>query len=255
VNNPGDEKEFFDLHEADEEITGGDRSYEVSYYESQTDANQANDSLSSPYENTENNQTIYIRVENENGCVVTENITLTLVVNPSPDLPDDLGPIEVCDANNDGHEEFDLEAITDSIQIGQPHVEVSYHLTEETAERGTNPINSSEDFENTDPDNQTIWVRAENEHTACYAVSSLDLIVVPSPEIQGLEDLYVCDDNDDGFAVFDLTLNADNIFGNEPADDLEITYHEDADAADNGESPIAVPTNYTNVTNPQAIFV
>src|SRR5699024_3093808 len=102
VNNPGDEKEFFDLHEADEEITGGDRSYEVSYYESQSDADQANDSLSSPYENTENNQTIYIRVENEHGCVVTENITLTLVVNPLPDLPDDLGPIEVCDANNDG---------------------------------------------------------------------------------------------------------------------------------------------------------
>src|SRR5699024_8996694 len=82
-------------------------------------------------------------------------------------------------------------------------------------------------------------------------------IVLESPEIQDLEDLYVCDDEtQSGFAVFDLTVNEENIFGGEAApEDVVVTYHETQEDGETGSNAIAVPSHYTNVTNPQRIYV
>src|SRR5699024_7672640 len=217
-------------------------------------ADKARDTLTSPYENVTNNQTVYIRVENEYGCVVTEGITLTLVVNPLPTL-EGFERYEICDPDNDGFAEFDLDEFTSDIQYGQPNVEVSYHLTEIDAENGSSAINTSGPYENTKPDEQTIWVRAKNTKTGCINVEPLELIVVPSPEIQDLKDLYECE-GEDGFAIFDLTENEDSIFGGQTVpDDVVITYHVKQSDAEEGLHPIVLPTDYTNVTNPQTIFV
>ena len=76
---PGDELEPFDLESKTDEITGGDLTISVTYYETQADADAGTNALVSPYTNIENPQTIFIRAEDLNtGCVVSQGITLSL---------------------------------------------------------------------------------------------------------------------------------------------------------------------------------
>ena len=77
--------EPFDLESKTDEITGGNPIIEVTYYETQADADAGTNALVSPYTNIENPQTIFIRADDLNtGCVVSQGITLSLVVNPLP---------------------------------------------------------------------------------------------------------------------------------------------------------------------------
>ncbi|MFD1286168.1 hypothetical protein ACFQ3R_14875, partial [Mesonia ostreae] len=131
------------------------------------------------------------------------------------------------------------------------------------AQNGVDAIDTTELYTNVNINTQTIYVRAENTGitgggTECYVTRTLELIVVPAPalESEGLEDLYVCDDDSaDGFAVFNLTQNEDLMFGDQDPTDLVVTYHESLVAAESGTPKIAVPTNYTNIVNPQMIWV
>ncbi|PZD76391.1 hypothetical protein DNG35_12100, partial [Mesonia sp. K7] len=233
-------------------------SLEVTYYATQADADAGTNPLTSPYTNTVNNQTIYVRVEDEDtGCFVSQGFTLTLVVNPlpSPQVPTD--PLEVCDVDNDGFVEFDLAAQVPIIQNGETDVTITFHLTQTAAESGNQAIDTSQPFGISSANNQTIYVRATNDLTGCYVVEPLTLEVVPSPTIEDLEDLYVCDDATlDGFAMFDLTQNTPNVLGLQDPNEVTVSYHETQADAELGQNAIAVPSQYTNiVANTQQIFV
>ena len=256
VNNSGDEQEEFNLTDATLEINGGDTSIDVKYYETQSDADNDTNALTSPYENTSNNQTIYIRAEDsDTGCFVSTGYTLTLTVNPlpSPEIPDD--PIEVCDVDNDGIAEFDLGNLTSEIIGGEPNIAITYHRTQASANSGGNPIDTSLPYGVSGSGSQMIYVRATNTNTDCFVTGELELISVASPEIANLEDLYVCDDNADGFAVFDLTQNNPNIIGSQNSADLIISYHTTQNDAETGDNAIIVPSMYTNTVNGQTIYV
>ncbi|WP_121667039.1 PKD domain-containing protein, partial [Mesonia aquimarina] len=176
-----DEVGLFDLTSKTPEITGGDNSLSVSYYESQADLdNDQAIASADAYENISNEQTVQVKVSNASGC---ESFTsLTLVVTPNPSIAEELAALEVCDIDNDGFEEFDLESYKSVILDGEPNVSVSYHLTEDAADLGVNPIDTSAPY-GTSNLAQTIWVRVTNtgpngdDGTGCYVVRSLELIV------------------------------------------------------------------------------
>ena len=67
-------------------------------------------------------------------------------------------------------------------------------------------------------------------------------------------DLAICDDiSNDGIAEFDLNvLNPEVLGGQNPAD-FSVTYHINQANADNGTNALNMP--YTNVTNPQLIYI
>ena len=65
---------------------------------------------------------------------------------------------------------------------------------------------------------QTIWVRIENGYTGCFALTRLDLKVVPIPNANLTPDpIALCDNDDDGDATngfvqtFDLTTAVTDI--------------------------------------------
>ena len=106
-NNTGDEVEEFTLEDSIAQVLNGQTGISITFYETQQDADDATSPIESPYTNTSNAQTIYLRGENDiTGCYST--ITLDLRVNPipSPAIPD---PIEVCDEDNDGFTFFDIQ--------------------------------------------------------------------------------------------------------------------------------------------------
>ena len=251
-NNPGDEVEEFTLEDSIGQVLQGQTGIGITFYETQEDADNATNPIVSPYTNTSNAQTIYLRGENEiTGCYST--ITLDLRVNPipSPVVPE---PIEECDEDNDGFTFFTVEANEVDIINGELDIVLSYYETMTNAENAIDPIISP--YYNIVPDSQIIFVRAENIVTGCINIVEQELVTIPSPELPLIiEDIIVCDDDYDGIAVFDLTQRDEDIFGEQSTTDFGLTYHETLIDAETGENPIVNTTSYQNLTNPQTIFV
>ena len=208
-NNPGDEVEEFTLEDSIGQVLQGQTGIGITFYETQEDADNATNPIISPYTNTSNAQTIYLRGENEiTGCYST--ITLDLRVNPipSPVIPD---PIEECDEDNDGFTFFTVDANEADIINGELDIILSYYETMTNAENAVAPIISP--YYNIVPDSQIIFVRAENIVTGCFTIIEQELVTIPSPELPLIiEDIVVCDDDYDGVTVFDLTQRDEDIF-------------------------------------------
>ena len=251
-NNPGDEIEEFTLEDSIGQVLQGQTGIGITFYETQEDADNATNPIASPYTNTSNAQTIYLRGENEiTGCYST--ITLDLRVNPipSPVVPD---PIEECDEDNDGFTFFNVEDNEVDIINGELDIVLSYYETTTNAENAVDPIISP--YYNIVPDSQIIFVRAENIVTGCFTIVEQELVTIPSPELPLIiEDIVVCDDDYDGITVFDLSQRDEDIFGEQSTTDFGLTYHETLIDAETGENPIINTTSYQNLTNPQTIFV
>tara|TARA_R110002033_G_scaffold167219_1_gene206254 strand:- start:2035 stop:4542 length:2508 start_codon:yes stop_codon:yes gene_type:complete len=200
---------LFDLTVLNAQVLGAQSSidYTVTYHETQTDADNDVNAISSPYTNIVSNvQTIYIRVEDIN----TDNAAMTtvnLIVNPIPSpTPSELLPaLTLCDDTNtgDGIEIFDLtenELIIINGEVGQS---VSYYITEFDAFSDSNVISNPTQFSNfTSP--QTIYVKVTSDTTGCFAVVNFDIIVNPSPEV----DLGMSEQNYCGFNSITLEANS-----------------------------------------------
>ena len=205
--------------------------------------------LPSPYLNDTNPQTIFVRGENVNTlCFVSLGVTLDLVVNPLPS-PVTPTPLEVCDIDNDGLAEFILTDKDAEIIGGEPGVVVSYHETLFDAESGTLPLASP--YANIDPFSQVVYVRAQYDEapvgTGCFRVIELELKTTPTPIIDiDLPALVECADTD--FTVFNLTDQADFIYGTQDPLDYTLTYYTDAADAEAGVNAIANPSAFTNTS-------
>lgn len=105
-------------------------------------------------------------------------------------------------------------------------------------------------FTNTIRDRETIIARvAHDNNECCYSEISFDLIVNKLPDISSVMDLNACDNDDDGFALFDLEQVKASILENESNIDIEFYY-------ENG-SLIQQPLNLTsnNVISEETITI
>ncbi len=247
----------FDLTQNNALITGGDITLQVFYYETLADQT-ANNPIVTPesYQNTSNPQVVYISVYNQTGCSATTTITLNVLPIPTPVTPTDL---EECDADNDGFAQFDLTQKDAEIIGGQLGVTVSYYVLESDAQAGTPTIPDPTTYQNINPNVQTIWARAEftipPNDSGCFAVVPLNLVVLPTPVIDTLPDLLLCDTDGNNEETFDLTQQEPLIYGTQdPTDFLPVTYYDNPTDAQSGTGNIAVPTAYTG-TDGQVIYV
>jgi gliding motility-associated-like protein len=152
------------------------------------------------------------------GEILDDDIVVTIHDTPIATSPA-IG-IVLCDTDNDGLEDFYLESKTYEIENGQTNVMVTYHESEIFARAGAAPQSSPYSSGNT-----TIWARIENSaNTICYDVTSFDLMVTPSPNIIKPPDLQACDNDTDGFTIFNLDDQTPIVLNGQT---LDITYYED----------------------------
>ena len=256
VNNPGDEQEGFTLEDVNAEILNGQAGITLSYYETQLDAENGTSPITSLYTNTSTVQTIFVRAENNaTGCYST--ITFTIRVNPipTPTPSDQLPDLELCDVINtgDGEEVFDLTANEVTILNGELGVTASYHTTSEDAEEGINPILDPVNYTNVESPEQEIYVRITKDVTGCYVVVNFTLIVHPLPEVVAVTDFIQCELNTDGLASFDLSSKDSEVLNGQDPTQFIVSYHDDLLDAESGMN--ALGSTYTNLINPQQIFV
>ncbi len=172
----------------------------VSYYLSQSDADNNVNALSSSYTNTESVETLYARAESALGCYSITSFVL--IVNTSPVITEP-SDFEVCDDETlDGFALFDLESKTAEILGDLVNVNISYHESQADAETGLNSLSAL--YNNTLVP-QTIYVRVSDITFGCYSVASFNLIVKDCSDSGVLEINAFYDANTD--SIFDSDEN------------------------------------------------
>src|SRR5690606_12628285 len=150
-------------------------------------------------------------------------------------------------------EGWDLTLADADIIASEPDVTVTYYTTREAAEAGEPGTEIVMPFTNTVPFAQTVYARVEKDvppaFLGCYTIVELQLIVIPAPDapIAPFQDPFIgWDDNGNGSATFDLTLQDAGIIGNQTASDFTpITYYDTSyDDALAGINAIGNPQAY-----------
>ncbi|MFN9898966.1 MAG: hypothetical protein ACK55Z_09280, partial [bacterium] len=91
-----------------------------------------------------------------------------------------------------------------SILLGQTGMDVTFYPSLAEAQNNTNAITNLQ-YTNAIIYVQTLGIRITNTTTGCYVISTMDIRVEPLPTLIPPSDPYtICDDNQDGFANFDL---------------------------------------------------
>ncbi|MCW5520982.1 hypothetical protein J1N09_14120, partial [Aureitalea sp. L0-47] len=179
--------------------------FSVSYHPTQGDADANTNAHPNPYDATAPSETIYVRVENNAtpACYATDSFVVDIFEVPPVIIPT---PLEVCDEiPNDGFAEFDLTSKDAEITGGNPNASVTYHLSFMSAQAATFPLASP--YTNATAGFQTVFARVENiNNPDCFDIVPLDLQVNDSPAITDpISDYFLCDNDQDGIEVFDLT--------------------------------------------------
>jgi len=258
-------------------INLGDFTLDVVYYATLADQ-AANLPIATPnaYQNVITpQQQIFVSAFSEQGCAATSTFYITVEPNP---VTGDPGVLIACDSNNDGFAEFDLSTATDPITLLDPALSVTYHGTYLDANSGSLPLPNlytNEDIYNdlpiTDPLDPLfgtggVWARVTTLANSCHRVVPFGLEVHAAPIAVTPEPLHACDDAvADGFTEFDLTVVEPEVLDTLDPTQFDIYYYVDnADAVIAGDlaltapdfsAAIPNPTNYTNLTNPQDVYV
>src|SRR5690554_4901603 len=257
-----DQQSYFDLTSRNAEVTGGNTTLAVTWFETFADE-AADNPIADPtaYLNTATPQTMVARVSSAADCRTL--VTLTLIVNPVPNAIAPT-PLVVCDADNEGYAYFTLTDKDDEIANGNPGLTITYHGTLEDAQNNQNIL--AIPYTNTTPWNDIVYARVVDGVTGCLVIVELPLEVRLSPNLTTPTPLVYCEAvQGSGTAVFDLTSKeAEMLDGTDPTH-IDFYYYEDqADAIIAGDlaltnpnysAAIVSPAAYTNIANPQTVYV
>lgn len=259
-------EEFFDLTEATSQI---DPIYELSFHFSEADAQNNENPITDPenFQNTENPQTIYIRVSNPD-CFLIDSFTVEVIPCPLPDATIELPEISACRDRELllPFTVYNLEATAPlpantSIAFYTDGVLLALSQTQQNI-----PIGGSENGEielllpDSLPNTFTITTVVDDDGNGNGAVEELrednnsftQTITFESiPPIPNLPDILECDEGFDT-AVFNLTQQDD--FISTGPDDV-VQYFTTMENALENTNPISNPSQYQNGTDPQTIYV
>ncbi len=257
--------EYFDLTEAVEI----DPIYNLSFHLTETDAIDNLNPIPNPenFHNTENPQTIYIRVSNPD-CFLIDNFTVTVISCPLPDATIDFPETTACRGRI-----LHLPFTVYNLEATGPlpaNVSVAFYwqdiLLGLSSTQNYIPIGGSETGEaelelpEELPDSFSMtavvdddgnghgsveeWNEDNNSFTRTISFESI-------PPIPNLPNLLKCNE---GFerAIFDLTVQDELI---RTGSDDSVHYFTTSDDAFANTNPIENPSEYQNGNNPQTIYV
>lgn len=251
-NDPSDGITTIDLSVKDDEITSGDTNLFVTYHYNALDADTGNNPIPIPYINTNTpTESLFVRVVNTTtGCYTTS--TLTVEVTNSPIVNREPVPLDGCDSDHDGTDNFDLtQAINDILQ-GLTGVTTTFHESYDDANEGINPIANETNYQNITPDVQTVFVRVEDNTTGCASVVSLEIHTNLLLTGTDTGEFALCDDGtNDGVEDFNLFVVETYIANELPG--ITVTFYETQTDYDNN-NPLDKNQIYT-ASNPTNLIV
>jgi gliding motility-associated-like protein len=205
-----------------------------------SDINHLN--LSIPYENLSNPQTIYVRINSPN-C--TEFEEFELIVAPyfeSGQIPDQT----YCDVDQDLLTDVPLHEFDNDVRgsFGNDH-RVLYYLTQANANNKVNPVrrisNTTNPF--------TVYAELISP-TGCSDIQPMQITILPAPMSLEPADIVICDTDQDGFFMIDLTSQESQITTDS---NRSFSYYNNLTSAKLGAVPIFMPRAYNAQT--ESIFI
>lgn len=194
-------------------------------------------------------ETITAEVYNKanSSCKSTTNFTIDVFDTPKPSTS--VSKISLCDntsigTDTDGKVVFDLSQRATEILNGLSATQfvLSYYKDAALTQNISNPSA----YQNTNA-TETIYVKVVNkDNLNCIALTSFQIEVMALPTINTTVDLKQCDDNIDGFSVFNLEEAIAKITSNAAVE--TISFYKTIADAQNNSNPIANRTAYTNQT-------
>lgn len=188
----------FDLTIRKDQITNGDDTIVLSYFETQTDLDN-NNPIPIPTRHTINSltETVIVLARGSNECTTQINLELQTILYANLSSAPDL---EECEIDNNGYDYFDLTLRISDIFNGldATDFEVRYYENEMAAIEGNSDmIQVPTNFLNTQINTQTIYIRVKPKSNECFQIIPLKLIVNPVPEIDlPLEHVICLNKND-----------------------------------------------------------
>ena len=237
-----------------DEITGMNPVYGVSYHFSQSDADNNFNPIVTGYTNTTQNDTVFVRIVNtETGCYTTT--TLDINVSTAPPLGgSSRNLIDACDPDHDGFANFDLTDLVNEITMGLTGVTISVHTSISDAQDNLNPIPDPSSFNNSIMDFQTVYVRVVDDATGCFSISVIEVHTNALLTATSIEDVNRCDDDsNDGIFDFDFQLITASIQNS--LDGVTMDFYLTETDRDNAVNPIDTSVLFPNTSNPQEIFM
>jgi len=174
----------YNLWDAEQSITNGDANLTVdSFY---LDPQYTNEIITpESFENTIPQQIVYAKVSNLFGCFSIAEITLD-ISNNSLTIP----PFEVCDDDYDGFTTFNMDDLKSLIQPNVPaNSVISFYKNLDDFFGDVNSINGN--YNNVQVNSETLFVKIENGND-CYAISTVDLVVLEKPILDQDETVTYC---------------------------------------------------------------
>ena len=248
-----DQDAFFniDLTSVIPEVVSSTVDRDITFHNSQADADSGSNSISNTTNYNAQTETIFIRIANTNtGCHSTESLSIT--VNTLPVFTP-ISNYRICENSSDGFGDFIFNTKDAEILAGQTGKQVLYYETQADADNRINAIDKNMAYQNTS-NPQTIFVRVENlTDQDCYDTSSFTIEVGSNPLYNAPTDIFVCDDiSNDGSELFDLSTIVTEI-SQGINDNLNITFYTSQADAEQGIN--AIPLQFQNTVNPQQIYV
>lgn len=150
--------------------------------------------------------------------------------------------------------EFNLSADTIGLIDCQYAFEASFHETVADAEAGINAIVETESYWSVAGE---VYLRIEAEN-GNFEVFTIFLNTQDCSEylacLEGTE-IVMCDENNDGIETFNLYEGLNEVDDCNVNDSVVVSYHLTLVDAETNVNPLVEATSYTNVSNPQTIYV
>lgn len=258
----------FNLTQKNTFISANSLNETFTYYTTLAAANTQNTALQivNPTAYTSGNNSIFVRVENNNGCYSVGKIDLIVAVTQIPSnfaVPNLYACDDYIDAVNndrDGVSSFDFSAIQSSLAAILPNnVSIQFYQSEadflaETDSNGNSlAIIDSTNYRNTNsPNQQTIWVRVDSLlDNSCFGFKTFAVVVEALPFANPVNPQNLirhCDDNQDGIYGFDTSTIQSTILNGQT--NVTINYYR----ANGTQLPSPLPNPFL-VNNTETITV
>jgi len=237
---------LFNLNDNNDEIANIEMAsnYDFLYYTdtgmTESISNPSNYANSDPYF-----ETIYVSIKHKTaiGCEAVSQFDIYVYDTPKATQLNDW---VYCDDDNDGYYNFDLDSLELEILNGQDisKFDISFHHNKDDADDNLNSILSPY-INDTAFTSEEIYIRIENKtHTECFDVSMFNISVVWLPVSTQIDNWGQCDDDNDGFYEFDLSiLNTDLLNGQDP-DRINLSFYNSL--VDAEEKILPLGNIYTN---------
>ncbi|MEY8849848.1 choice-of-anchor L domain-containing protein, partial [Psychroserpens sp. XS_ASV72] len=176
-------------------------------------------------------------------CIIDDEILIEFLPNPIvANTPNDLTACSTTAQAN-----FDLTLNTSVVLGSQSPSDftLTYHESQSDADLGTNSLTSP--YTNvTNP--QIIYIRIEDNTTGCFETTSFSISTSSPDHIAESVDIIGCDNEDDGFADFDLDAHDVNVLNGQDATQFVVTYHASETNAMAGVNALTSPYSSSGET-------